>query len=87
MGGRAPRARDFINRRYRYAGRINEVKKAKNRSKSQVRAKVEHVFGAIKRVFGFQKVRYRGLAKNLHRLQVTAALANLFMVRRRLLVM
>jgi len=39
----------------------------------------------IKRVFGFQKVRYRGLAKNLHRLEVTAALANLYMVRRRLL--
>jgi IS5 family transposase len=39
------------------------------------------------RVFGFQKVRYRGLAKNLHRLQVTAALTNLFMVRRRLLGM
>jgi IS5 family transposase len=63
------------------------VEKAKNRTKSQVRAKVEHVFGVIKRVFGFQKVRYRGLAKNLHRLQVTAALANLFMVRRRLLAM
>jgi IS5 family transposase len=39
----------------------------------------------IKRVFGFQKVRYRGLAKNLHRLEVTAALANLYIVRRRLL--
>jgi IS5 family transposase len=82
---RAPRARDFTNRRYRYAGKINETEKAKNRTKSQVRAKVEHVFGVIKRVFGFHKVRYRGLAKNLHRLQVTAALTNLFMVRRRLL--
>ena len=59
--------------------------KANNRTKSRVRAKVEHVFGVIKRVFGFQKVRYRGLAKNLHRLEVTAALANLFMVRRHLL--
>jgi IS5 family transposase len=39
----------------------------------------------VKRVFGFQEVRYRGLAKNLHRLEVTAALANLFMVRRQLL--
>lgn len=39
----------------------------------------------FKRVFGFQKVRYRGLAKNLHRLQVTAALANLLLARRRLL--
>ena len=37
------------------------------------------------RIFGFQKVRYRGLAKNLHRLEVTAALANLYLVRRRLL--
>ena len=82
---RSPKARDFTNRRYRYAGKTNEIEKAKNRTKSQVRAKVEHVFGVIKRVFGFQKVRYRGLAKNLHRLQVTAALTNLFMVRRRLL--
>ena len=59
--------------------------KAKNRNKSKVRAKVEHTIGVIKRVFGFQKVRYRGLAKNLHRLEVTAALANLYTVRRRLL--
>ena len=81
----APKAQDFTNRRYRHGGKINEIEKAKNRTKSQVRAKVEHVFGVIKRVFGFQKVRYRGLAKNLHRLQVTAALTNLFMVRRRLL--
>jgi IS5 family transposase len=80
-----PKAQDFTNRRYRHGGKINEIEKAKNRTKSQVRAKVEHVFGVIKRVFGFQKVRYRGLAKNLHRLQVTAALTNLFMVRRRLL--
>ncbi|MGB5104443.1 MAG: transposase, partial [Steroidobacteraceae bacterium] len=41
--------------------------------------------GVVKRVFGFQKVRYRELAKNLHRLEVSAALANLFMVRRQLL--
>jgi IS5 family transposase len=50
-----------------------------------VRAKVEHPIGVIKRIFGFTKVRYRGLAKNLHRLEVTAALTNLYMVRRRLL--
>jgi len=56
-----------------------------NQTKSRVRAKVEHTIGVIKRVFGFQKVRYRGLAKNLHRLEVTAALTNLHMVRRRLL--
>ncbi len=82
---RAPRAKDFTNRKYRGRGWVNEVEKAKNRTKSQVRAKVEHTIGVIKRVFGFQKVRYRGLAKNLHRLEVTAALANLYTVRRRLL--
>ncbi len=57
--------------------------KAKNQSKSRVRVKAEHTIGVIKRVFGFQKVRYRGPAKNLHRLEVTAALANLYTVRRR----
>ena len=81
----APRARDFVNRRYRYRGVVDEVERAKNRTKSKVRAKVEHPIGVIKRVFGFAKVRYRGLQKNLHRLLVTAALANLFMARRRLL--
>jgi transposase, IS5 family len=81
----APRAKDFTNRRYRHGRKVDEVEKAKNRIKSKVRSKVEHAIGVIKRVFGFQKVRYRGLAKNLHRLEVTAALANLFMVRRRLL--
>jgi transposase, IS5 family len=81
----APRAKDFTNRRYRGGGWFNEAEKAKNRSKSQVRAKVEHSIGVIKRIFGFSKTRYRGLAKNLHRLEVSAALANLYLVRRRLL--
>ena len=80
----APRARDFTNQRDRWGKRIDERIKAVNRTKSSIRSKVEHTIGVIKRVFGFQKVRYRGLAKNLHRLEVTAALANLFIVRRRL---
>ncbi len=66
------------------AGGVNPVQRARNRTKSKVRAKVEHGFGVIKRVFGFSKVRYRGLDKNAHRLFVTCALANLFMVRERL---
>jgi len=82
---RAPRAKDFTNRKYRGRGWFDTVEQAKNRTKSQVRAKVEHSIGVIKRIFGFSKVRYRGLAKNLHRLEVTAALANLYIVRRRLL--
>src|SRR5262245_53089074 len=49
------------------------------------KAGVEHPIGIIKRVFGFAKVRYRGLRKNAHRLIVTCALANLFIARRHLL--
>ncbi len=47
------------------------------------KAGVEHAIGVVKRVFGFAKVRYRGLKKTAHRLIVTCALANLFIVRRR----
>lgn len=81
----APRARDFTHRRYRYKGRIDEAERARNRTKSRVRARVEHAFFVLKRVFGFVKTRYRGLAKNAHRLFVSCALANLYMMRRRLL--
>ena len=81
----APRAQDCTHRRYRYKDRIDEVERAKNRNKSTVRSKVEHVFGVMKLQFGFVKVRYRGLVKNANRLFATCALVNLFMVRKTLL--
>jgi IS5 family transposase len=81
----APRAWDFTNRRCKQHGVVDEAEKARNRTKSKVRARVEHCFGVIKRVFGFTKVRYRGLQKNAHRLFVTCALTNLFIARKRLL--
>jgi transposase, IS5 family len=82
----APRAQDFTQRRCRYQGQIvDEVAWAKNRTKSKVRARVEHVFQVMKLQFGFVKVRYRGLKKNAHRLFVTCALVNLFVSRRKLL--
>lgn len=83
----APNAQDMTNRRYRYKGIIDEAERARNKTKSSVRAKVEHPFLIIKRIFGFAKTRYKGLEKNAHRLFVTCALANLYMVRRRLLRM
>lgn len=85
IGRHAPRARDFTHRRYRHRGVIDEAEKARNRTKSSVRAKVEHPFHVIKRVFGFVKVCYRGLAKNANRLFVACALANLYLTRRYLL--
>jgi len=81
----APRARDCTQRRCRYKDQIDEVERAKNRTKSRVRSRVEHVFGVMKLKFGFVKVRYRGLKKNANRLFATCALVNLFLTRKKLL--
>ena len=83
----APRAQDFTCQRYRYKDRIDEVERAKNRTKAKVRSKVEHVFAVMKLKFGFVKVRYRGIAKNANRLFATCALVNLFLARKTLLGM
>jgi transposase, IS5 family len=55
------------------------------RRKAQVRSIVEHPFHVIKNLFGYRKVSYRGLRKNHVRALVHAALANLFLARRRLM--
>jgi len=81
----SPRAKDCTNKRYRYKDRIDDVEREKNRTKSKVRSKVEHVFAVLKLKFGFVKVRYRGIAKNANRLFAAFALVNLFMVRKKLL--
>jgi len=50
--------------------------------KSSVRCKVEHAFHIIKNTFGFSKVCYCGTSKNLNRLYMLAASANLLMCAR-----
>jgi IS5 family transposase len=82
---RAPHAKDFTNRRGRRNHPLTETDRAVNRTKSRVRAKVEHPFCVVKRLWGFSKVRYRGLAKNANRLFVAFALSNLFVSRNKLL--
>jgi IS5 family transposase len=57
----APHAQDFTHQRYRYKDRIDEIEREKNRTKSRVRSKVEHVFGVMKLKFGFVKVRWKRL--------------------------
>ena len=47
------------------------------RNKASMRSKVEHPFLKVKRVFGYAKVRYRGLAKNTERLALLFGLGNL----------
>ena len=42
-----------------------------------MRAKVAHPFLKVKRMFGYTKVRYRGLAKNTQRLALLLGLGSL----------
>jgi len=81
---RAPQARDFTNQRVRNDDESGEVERSKNRNKAKVRARVEHVFAVVKRLWGFSKVRYRGLAKNATRSFVALGLANICLARRHL---
>src|SRR5438309_5928163 len=82
----APRAQDMTSRRVQYKNFVDELQKAKNRVKARVRAKVEHPFRILKRIFGFEKVGYRGIQKNHHRLCASFALVNLYLHRKRLTV-
>lgn len=58
-----------------------DILKAVSHELASRRAKVEHVFRDIKIRFGYAKVRYRGLAKNLSRITLLAGMANLFRAR------
>jgi IS5 family transposase len=85
IAAKAPSAKDFTNQRTRYAGIVDEAVRAKNRNKSKIRSRVEHVFGVVKRLWGFGKVRYRGLQKNATRAFTALALANIYLGRQRLM--
>lgn len=80
----APKARDLTQLKNNVNRRLTALDEMVNDIRSRTRAKVEHCFGVIKCIFGFRKVRYRGLAKNANRLMTAAALCNLYMVRRKL---
>jgi IS5 family transposase len=80
----APHAQDMTSRRVKTKAGVDEEEKRKNHTKARVRAKVEWPFRIVKRVFGFTKVRYRGLKKNHEWLCAAFALANLYKNRKRL---
>ena len=73
----APKARDFTNKRAYRNRPLSERDKETNRRKSSVRAKVEHPFLGLKRLWGFAKARYRGMAKNANRAFAMLALLNI----------
>jgi len=74
-----------VNRRGARGAPVSERWRTINRIRSRVRARGEHAFHVVKRLWGFQKVRYRGLMKNTARAYSAFALANLYLVRRLLL--
>jgi len=74
-----------VNRRPSPGRPLTEHQRWLNRLRSATRARGEHAFHVVKRLWGFTKVRYRGLAKNTARLFTMFALANLYLVRRRLI--
>jgi IS5 family transposase len=82
----APLTQDHTHRRNRYKNGIDEQERVKNRTKSGMLSKVEHVFQVMKLKFGLVKVRYRGLKKNAHQLFVICGLVNLFLSRKKLLL-
>ncbi|MCE3224193.1 MAG: insH [Nitrospira sp.] len=81
----APEAKSCIQTKAPRHRPLSETERARTRTKSKVRAKVEHVFLVMKRIFGWAKVRYRGRAKNTDWLFVTCGLTKLYLARRRLL--
>ena len=60
----APKAQDMTSRRVKTRAGVDETEKRRNRTKARVRSKVEWSFRILKRIFGFTRVRYRGLKKN-----------------------
>jgi len=73
----APKAKDFTNKRAYKNRPLTDSDKETNRRKSSVRSKVEHPFLTLKRIWGFAKVRYRGLAKNANRAFAMLAMLNI----------
>lgn len=80
----APEAQDMTSRRVRFKNYVDEEARRKNTTKARVRSKVEHPFRILKRIFGFTKVRYRGIWKNHQWLCAAFALVNLYQHRNRL---
>lgn len=74
-----------VNRRPNGRVPLSPYQRLINRSRSRTRARGEHAFHVVKCLWGFTKVRYRGLAKNTARLFTAFALANLYLVRHRLM--
>ena len=73
-----------VLRKAKRGKKLNCADHSFNRKSNRTRARVEHPFGIIKHLWGYRKVRYRGLAKNAAQLFTLFALANVSLARREL---
>ena len=75
-----------VSRKARRGKRLSCADRSFNRKSNRTRARVEHAFGVVKHLWGYRKVRYRGLEKNAAQAFTLFALANFYMVRRELVI-
>jgi IS5 family transposase len=71
-----------VTRRGKRGKPLSKRARTINRAYSRVRSRVEHAFRVVKHLWGFTKVRYKGLAKNTARAFALFTLCNLYLVRK-----
>ncbi len=76
-----------IDRKSKPGHPLTPIDREWNHEQHKTRAKGEHIFGVVKHLWGYRKVRYKGLVKNAAQVFSLFALANLYLVRKDLLLM
>ncbi len=76
-----------INRKAKRGKKFNCANHSFNRKSNRTHAKVEHAFGVVKNLWGYRKVRYKGLVKNATQVFTLFMLSNLYMARKELAVL
>jgi len=76
-----------VNRKGSNRRKLNIADRSFNRKNNRTRARGEHAFRIVKDLWGYGKVRYRGIEKNAAQVFTLFALANLYLCRRELSVL
>lgn len=76
-----------VSRKAKRNKKLNCADQSFNRKSNRTRARVEHIFGVVKHLWGYRKVRYRGLDKNAAQVFTLFALANVYLARNELAVL
>lgn len=73
-----------VNRKAKRGKKLNCADQSFNRKSNKTRARVEHAFGVVKNLWGYRKVRYKGIAKNATQVFMLFTLSNFYMARKEL---